>query len=143
MSVRGFVGKIFLEIGEGSPSSFTRICEVTDLGEIGETNELIEDTDFCSDGTREYIAGLSDGDEFTWALKFKQDPTSKIRTLIDAVKDKATLEFRIVVEELSPALLLLHFFAVALSWKLAPSFTERNTMNFTGKITGPVDFDDV
>lgn len=143
MSVRGFVGKIYLEIGEGSPSSFTRICEVTDLGEVGEANELIEDTDFCSDGTREYIAGLADGQEFTWQLKFKQDPTSKIRTLIQAVKDKATLEFRIVVEEDSPSLLLMNFFAVALSWALSPSFTERNTMSFGGKITGPVVLTDV
>lgn len=143
MSVRGFVGKIYLELGEGSPSTFTRLCEATGISGVGQTNELIDDTDFCSNGTREYIAGLADGQEVTVNLKFKQDSTSKIRTLINSVANRGTVELRLVVEEDSPSLLTIRFFAVSLGWVLNPSFTERNMIDFTFKISGAIELSDV
>jgi hypothetical protein len=142
--VRGFVGKMYLELGSGSPETFTRLCELTGLSGLGQANELIDDTDFCSDGVREYIGGLADGQEVTMNLKFKQAADNAIRTLIQSVKDKATLQYRLVIEELGPdQILLMNFHALSLSWTLNPSFTERNTIDFGVKISGDIGLVDV
>lgn len=137
MTTDAFVGDIFLERGNGnSPETFTRVCTVFGISEFGESNELVEATTFCSGGSREYIGGLADGDEFTVECNYEQAHTLELAMIAD-VKAKATRNFQIVAEHSSPAE-VFSFAAVCMSWKLAPSVDGKNAVSFGLKITGPV-----
>ena len=131
------VGNIFFERGDGgSPESFTRICEIFSISGLGETNALVETTTFCSGGNREYIPGLADGTEIT--VEANYDPeAADLANMIGDVKAKARRDYRIVIEEGSPAQNIT-FAAVPLSWTLNPKVDDRNTIGFTFKISGGV-----
>jgi hypothetical protein len=141
MTTDAFVGKVFLERGEGaSPEIFTRVCQIFGIGGLGQTNALVDATTFCSGGSREYIAGLADGSELTLNANFetKDFTTSQIKKMIDDVAAKATRAFQVVANDgINPAV-TLSFLAACLSWELGPSIDNKNTINFTVKISGNI-----
>ena len=132
------VGGIFFERGgDGSPLSYTRICSVFSISGLGETNALVETTDFCSGGNREYIGGLADGTEIT--IEANYDATdSNIVTLINDAKAKTIHDYRIQVEDGGSPQTNFTFEAIPLSWTLNPSVDDRNTISFTLKISGAI-----
>lgn len=68
-----FVGNAFLYRGDGgSPEVFTRVCQAFGISGIGQTNEQVDATTFCSGGVKEYIAGLADGTEVTLELNLEK-----------------------------------------------------------------------
>lgn len=137
MTTDAFVGKIYFERGSGSsPESFTRICQVFSISGLGETSELIDATSFCSGGYKEYIPGLSDGEEISIECNYEQDDTN-LGNLIADVKAKATRSYQVVVEDSSPDETFA-FDAVPLSWVLNPAVDNRNTITFTFKISGEI-----
>lgn len=137
MTTEAFVGEMFLDRGDGaSPEVFTRICEVFGISGLGESNELVEATSFCSAGNREYIGGLADGEEITVECNYEQGDAGLLAMITD-VKNKTTRNFRVSVEHSSPAE-VFSFAAVCLSWTLNPSVDDRNTISFGLKITGSV-----
>jgi hypothetical protein len=137
MSERPFVGKIYFERGDGdSPEEFDRVCTVFGIGGIGETNEIVDATTFCSEGSREYIPGLADGAEPTIETNYVVDDDN-IQAMIADVQAKRTSNYRLVVEHSSPPEVYA-FTAIAISWELAPSIDDKNTISFGFKITGPV-----
>lgn len=137
MPTQAFVGEMFLDRGNGaSPEVFTRICEVFGISGLGESNELVEATSFCSAGSREYIGGLADGEEITVECNYEQGDAGLLAMITD-VKNKTTRNFRVSVEHSSPAE-VFSFAAVCLSWTLNPSVDDRNTISFGLKITGSV-----
>lgn len=137
MTTQAFVGEMFLDRGNGaSPEVFTRICEVFGISGLGESNELVEATSFCSNGSREYIGGLADGEEITVECNYEQGDAGLLAMITD-VKNKTTRNFRVSVEHSSPAE-VFSFAAVCLSWTLNPSVDDRNTISFGLKITGSV-----
>lgn len=132
-----FVGEMFFERGDGAiPEVFDRICQVFSIGGLGETNELVDATTFCSGGNREYIGGLADGAELTIECNYEKDNVD-LSALISDVKAKTTGNYKVVVENGSPAE-SFQFAAVALSWTLNPSIDDRNTITFTFKISGEI-----
>lgn len=141
MTTDAFVGKVFLERGDGgSPETYTRVCSIFGIGGVGQTNALVDATTFCSGGSREYIAGLADGSEVTLNANFetKNFTTSQIKKMIDDVGAKATRAFQIVLDDdISPSV-ILQFLATCLSWELGPSIDNKNTINFTVKISGTI-----
>lgn len=131
------VGNIFFErAGDGSPQVYTRICEVFSIGGVGETNSLVDKTNFCSGGFREYIGGLSDGAEVTIELEFDQ-ASPNWATMIADVKAKTVRDYRLMLEAGSPSEQML-FSAVPLSWTLNPSVDDKNTISFGFKISGEI-----
>jgi hypothetical protein len=142
-----FVGNVILWLASGgSPPTFAAMCEAFGISGIGESNEQIDSTDFCSGGVKEYIAGLADGSEITIELNFmaKAGIEAKMeiqRQLIQAVKDKAILEFQLRCDGDGDGVtdLTFHFAATALSWTLNPSPSAKNAISFGVKITGGVD----
>ena len=60
-----FISGWTFQRGGGSPEVFTNIGKVEEASGFGETNELVETTNFDSNGRREFISGLSDGQEIT------------------------------------------------------------------------------
>lgn len=132
-----FVGDIFLERGnDDSPQTFTRVCIVFGISDLGESNELVEATTFCSGGNREYIGGLADGDEITVECNYIQNDSATAAMIAD-VKAKAKRNFQVVAEHASPAE-TFGFAAICMSWKLGPSVDGKNTITFGLKISGPV-----
>lgn len=137
MTTKAFVGKVFLEVGNGaSPEVFTRYCEMTSLGGLGALNALVDVTTFCSGGSKEYVGGLADGKEVTVEANF--DPANTIQnSLIVDVNAKTTRRFEVVVEEDSPAT-VFSFAGAMLGWEMVPSISAQNKITFTFKISGNI-----
>lgn len=135
-----FAGRWFLEQGlGGSPEQYVRVCEVTGIGGLGETNELIDVTTTCSGGTREYIGGLADGSEITVDANLIVDSEARERFISD-VKDKATRSYRVVIEDVAEATILTVWFrGAAIGYEFAFNLEEQNAISFTLKVSGPLD----
>jgi hypothetical protein len=142
-----FVGNTILWLADGgSPPLFTAICEAFGISGIGEANDQIDSTDFCSGGNKEYIAGLADGSEVTLELNLiaKASAAAAMAVqgrLIQAVKDKAILEFQLRCDGDGDGVtdLTFHFAATALSWTVNPNPAAKNAISFGVKITGGID----
>ena len=138
-----FVGNFKLRMGDaGSPEQFANLCEVFDVGGVGETSEQVQSTTFCNDGSHVYIPGLADGNEVTFSSNITLDEDGSLDTdavaLIQAIKAKESRNFQAVFDKNSPVV-GFQFTLALLSWELVPSVTDKNTINFTGKISGAVE----
>ena len=130
----GTIGGFKFYLGDGaSPEAFTNEwCEVFNIPEFGETNDLVEITAFCNGGSRRYGAGLADGLE----VEFQGNhiPNSSIQeALRDAVRNKSTVNLAIDDENISPAERYILNVA-CLSWRIGPVVDDRNTFIFGVKI---------
>jgi hypothetical protein len=135
-----FVGQMFFERGtDDSPPQYDRVCQVFSIGGVGESNELIDATTFCSLGSREYIGGLADGSEITLEGNYEKG-NNILQQIIADVKARRVGPVRVVVGTDSPQEALV-FDALALAWTINPSVDNRNTISFTYKITGPVEIE--
>lgn len=133
-----FIGKIFFEKGnDASPAVFARVCEVFSISGLGKTKSLVDVTTFCSNGVREYIPGLADGQEMTLELNYDPE-SSNIGNLIADVDQDFVRDYRIVVEFGGSPQKTFTFSGVPLSWVLNPSVDNRNTITFTVKISGDI-----
>lgn len=148
MSNEAFVGNIFLWRGDGgSPEAFTQVCQNFGISGLGQTNEQVDSTTFCSGGVKEYIAGLADGSEMTLELNFETvtPGVALITSMIDDVKNKATrnLEIRCGGDRDAPSdiKLIFHLTVTCLSWVLTPSVSAKNAIAFGVKITGDIEIE--
>lgn len=147
MSRDAFVGRTILYRGDGaSPQLFTAVCEAFGISGIGETNDQIDSTDFCSGGVKEYIGGLADGTEVTLELNFMASVAAAAKMAIQAamiadVKNKSIRDYQLRCDGDADGItdLTFHFGWTALGWTLNPSPAAKNSISFTGKITGGVD----
>lgn len=140
-----FVGNTILWKGDGaSPENFTSVCQVFGISGLGEANEQIDATTFCSGGVKEYIAGLADGTEFNLELNFIAKNTADRVTqaeMIQAVKQKRVVSYELRCDGDNDGVvdLTFHFRATALSWTLNPSPAAKNSISFGNKISGSID----
>jgi hypothetical protein len=133
-----FVGQDYLAVGDGnSPESYTRFCEITNIGGIGVKNDQVEATTFCSGGSKEYIAGLSDGNDVTFTANYTLIDTTIQNGLIDDVENKARRSFQLQVGDDSPSE-NFSFDLAMLTWEYDPSLSSKNEIKFGGKITGRI-----
>lgn len=132
-----FVGKVYWAVGDGaSPEAFTRYCEVDSMSGIGTANALIDVTTFCSNGVKEYIAGLSDGKQVTIGANYAMgEPIQE--DLIGAVESKETRNFEVQIDGESPNR-LFKMTLTMLDWEFGPQVAKQNTIKFIGKITGQI-----
>lgn len=120
-----------------SPQVLTAIEEVTEVTGFGHTNDLIEVTNFDSPtGTKEFIAGLADGDEFTVTCNYLPAATHQ-PVVMTAVDNGDTRLARADYTGASPNK-TFSFSAVCLGWSLGPNTTEANTLTFTFKVSGDI-----
>lgn len=144
MSTNAFVAQASLWRGSGgSPQTFSQICQTFNISGLGETNTLVDVTTFCSGGNMEYISGLSDGTQVTLDLNLETKDSQAIWDMVADVKAKATrsFEWRVQGDPTQPGVVVrtFHLDLVCLGWELKPSTTAKNTITFTGKVTGPID----
>lgn len=143
MSNKAFVGRVFLARGDGgSPEVFTRVCQNFGISGLGQTNDLIEATTFCSDGNKEYIGGLADGAAVTLEMNFETVlPNAQVLDDMRAdVRNKAVRDFEIQVEGETKGVvdLIFAFSATCLSWTLNPAPGAKNAISFGIKISGDI-----
>jgi hypothetical protein len=144
VTTQAFVGNAFLYRGDGgSPEVMTRVCQAFGLSGIGKTNEQVDATTFCSGGIKEYVAGLADGSEVTMELNLETilPGAQVILDMIDDVNHKRTRDFELRFDGNNDGTdtdLVFHFTITCLSWTVNPSPTAKNTVTFTGKITGDI-----
>lgn len=138
MPTQATISKWKLYFGSSaSPSVLAAVEEVFSVSNVGVTNSLIDVTNFDSpEGTREYIAGLADGDEITVEANYYPAATQQA-SVMAAVDAQATRPMRLNYTGSSPEK-TWRFDAVCLAYSIVPSSTERNTIQFTFKITGGV-----
>lgn len=129
----GTIGGFKFYVGDGaSPEGFSSWCEVFDIPEFGQTNELVEITSFCNGGTRRYGAGLADGLE----MEFQGNhlPNSPVqKTLRDHAINRDDINIAIDDENISPAERYI-LNVTCLSWRIGPVVDDRNTFIFGIKI---------
>lgn len=126
------------EVGtDASPQVLTAIEEAFSISGIGQTNNLVNATNFDSPaGTMEYIAGLADGSEFS--VECNYDPAATHQAAVmTAVEAQATRLARLRYTGVSPEK-TASFSAVCLGYEFGPSVEDRNTMTFTFKISGDI-----
>lgn len=120
-----------------SPQVLAAIEEVYTVSGVGHTNQLVDVTNFDSPaGTKEFIAGLAEGDQITVDCNYIPTATNQIAAMT-AVDSGATRLARLEYTNRSPVKRFA-FSVVCLGYTVAPSPTERNTLKFTFKITGSV-----
>lgn len=135
MPTNAYYGGLEFQISDnGSPETFAALEEISDVPGIGESLELIEATHFGSGGSKEYIAGLADGQEFTVTcnhvidatqqlyVKNNRGITGNIRAIFNDGNNSETYDFA----------------AVFMGWELAPSVSDKNSISFTFKISGGI-----
>jgi len=122
---------------DASPQVLSAIEEVFSVSNVGKTTSLVDVTNFDStNNTREYIAGLADGDEITVEANYYPAATNQ-GVAMTAVDNQATRLGRLSYTGVSPEK-TWSFSMVCLGYSVVPSPTERNTVQFTFKITGDV-----
>jgi predicted secreted protein len=121
----------------GSPVSYTAIEEVFEISGVGQTNDLVDVTNFDSaTGTREFIGGLADGQEITVRANYYPTATQQA-AMVTAVGAKVNRAFRVSYVGVSPAKTWT-FQVAPLSWVLEPSVDDKNVIAFTAKISGAI-----
>lgn len=120
-----------------SPQVLSKLEEVRTISNIGKTNTLVEATNFDSPaGTREYIAGLADGDEIS--VECNYIPGAANQTIaMTAVDSGASRLFRVAYTGSSPEKRFTGQ-VVCLGYSISPSPTEVNSISFTFKISGDI-----
>ena len=138
MTTAAFIGKFKVGIGDdASPQSYTNLEEVLTCTGVGKLNELKEVTNFDSPaGTKEYIAGLAEGQEVVITCNYKSTHTEQ-QALIGYVDAGSTKNFRLLDTDASPNE-AFQFDAVCLGWRMEPSTSDQNQIVFTVKITGDI-----
>lgn len=124
-------------LGAGSPLSYTAIEECFEITGLGQQNAQIDATSFDSpDGTNEYIAGRSDGQEVTIRCNYIPGATNQ-GDWVSAVGAKVNRSFRVSYVSVSPAKTFT-FTGTPISWNVVPSVSDRNVIEFVVKISGAI-----
>lgn len=132
------IGKWKAYLGStGSPLTYTAIEEVFEISGVGQTNDLLDVTNFDSpSGTKEYIGGLADGQEVSIRANYYSTATQQA-AMVTAVAAKTNRQFRVSYVGVSPAKTWT-FTATPISWALEPSVDNKNVIAFTVKISGSI-----
>lgn len=121
-----------LKLGDNSsPQSYSDIEEVLSVGQLGSVGEDLDVTNFDSaDGQREFIAGLSEGNEIPVECN---DIAGTQQEALVAAKG-TNRHFQAVWTKVSPNRTVT-FIASVKGYEYAPSNTEQNKINFTLKVS--------
>ncbi len=140
---KGFVSGIFLELGQGSPETWLRLCDATAVSGIGKTNSEEDGTTFCDNGNRTFIPGVSEGSTLTIDMNYVISSETR-RALVAAVDQRLTVPMRLVVDpdDQGDPDEIYYFDVAMLGWSVAPNATAKNTAQVTGRISGPITYED-
>lgn len=133
----GFTGGLTFQMSDGaSPEVYSTVQETKSLSGLGVTNPLIDTTSFDS-AAREYIAGLSDGQEITVECVRTHASPNVQDAFIAIVDSKTTRNFKLTLTD-GTTPIIYTFAGVPLSWAIAPSFDDATMISYTLKISGSI-----
>ena len=140
---QAFYGGLTFYRGDGaSPEVFIAVGEVMSVSGLGKTNNLIDATSFDSGSTKEYIAGMADGQEISLECNQLLDESPSIQAaLISDVNNGTNRNVRLTQTKstVSPNVTKTYDFTVTpISWAVNPSIDDKNTISFTLKISGDI-----
>lgn len=123
--------------GDGEVTeAFTSVGEVISLSGLGKTNELSEVTNFDSSCTREYIAGLADGQEINIECNYIPLDAQQ-QALITDVDNRSNRNFQFAMTD-GTTTHTFDFTAACLAWVINPSVDGAHTISFTIKSSGAI-----
>jgi hypothetical protein len=132
------IGYFRFKLGDGASTEvFSTIEEAFSISGVGKTRELVDVTSFDSNGNREFIGGLADGQEITVECNYVPAATVQA-AMIAAVEAGLNRNFQVVDETAGSPVKTYAFTASPLSWVINPSVDSRNTITFTVKISGDI-----
>ena len=138
MSTAAFISGYTVSRSNGdSPDTFADLPEVIEISGFGQSNDLVEATHFGSNGVREYINGLSDGQEVSITCNRLPDNTVQTNIIAD-VGNKVIRTYRITEADGRGNNETFSFAAVSMSWGIGPQVDDRATIVFGLKISGPI-----
>ena len=133
-----FKGGFTFNVGDGaSPEVFSLLEEVTGVSGFGKTNETIDATSFDSGNTRENIAGLADGAEFTVDCRRIHTVSNKQDAVIAFVDAGSNFNVQILWTD-GTTLKTYDFTVTAVGYDYAPSYEDTAGISFTLKISGDI-----
>lgn len=142
MATSAFLGsQTLLKLGDGaSPEVFTTIGEVVNIGPIAQRKDLVEVTHMLSTA-KEFIGGLSDGQEIAITMNFLPTNTQQLALLTAAASITAAKNFKYTMPT-GGGSLTFSFSALVLGTGVGPTTPNTATqltagLKITGAITGP------
>ncbi len=144
MATSAFLGsQTLLKLGNGaSPEIYTTVGEVTNISELAAKKDLIEVTHLLSTA-KEYIGGLSDGQEITFECNYVPNNQEQRALDIAAKSASAAKDFRYVLPSTAAGgAATFSFSAIVLSSSIGPTTPNTATkikfgLKITGSILGP------
>lgn len=120
----------------GSPITYVEIPEVISVSGIGVVNDLVDATHFSSGGSREYIAGLADGQEITIECNYVPNSVQQgaFMAAVEAKDPSGNFQFLVG----SSPNETYTFAAVYISYVVNPAVDDRDTITFVIKVTGAI-----
>lgn len=117
-----------------SPATYSDIPEVLSMSGFGASVELVDVTSLDSDGTKEYIGGLTDGQEFDVECNHIDADTDQeaLKTAVGT-----TIAMQYARTDSSPET-TADFSAVVLGYEETPGVADQNRITFKFKITGAI-----
>lgn len=140
MTTNAYLSFLTVELQDAttSPISYSALEEVKSGVAVGETAPLVDVSHFQST-SREYIAGLSDGDEFSLECNAVTSSPAVQQQFIALKGETKTLRVTVTNTRVSPNVSRTYTFsAVFLGWSLTPAVGEADTLTFNFKISGGI-----
>lgn len=116
----------------------TSVEEVTDVSGFGEVLELIEATNFDSNGSKEYIGGLADGKEFTVTCNYLTGATKAAAQRFLRANKGSTVSTEVSFNDGVDAAETYSCDVVLMGWEITPSVSDKHSIAYTMKITGNI-----
>jgi len=126
-----------MRISDGQPSpTYNELEQILEPPTIGNTGELIETTNHQSAGSKEYIGGLLDGDEFSVQCNYVSGASvqGQLRAsskLSENVAAQIYINDGVTLETFDVSLIVL-------SSQILPATSEQNKISYNFKISGAI-----
>ncbi len=140
MTTGAFIGsQTLLQLGDSSsPPNYVTIGEVVSISPLAVKKDLVEVTHLLSTA-KEFIGGLSDGQEITIVCNMLPTNTQQVNLLADAASTSTAKPFKYQLPSSSGGTLASSFLAIVLSSSVGPTTPNTATqISFGLKISGPV-----
>ncbi len=118
----------------GAPTTYVDLEEVTDVSGVGVSAEEVDVTNFDSPaGTKEFIAGLKEGQEVSVECNYIPAATEQ-----DSLMDQVDAGVNISFQATYNATQTFTFTGSPKGYTITPSTTDANKISFTIKISGDI-----
>lgn len=139
MATNAFIAGVTINYTDaGGQAALEEVIDAPSIASV--LRELVDATHMASGGSKDFIGGLKEGQEFTVTCNHTvtSGATSQVEGFMtDVDNDEQSRAVEVVMTDGTDTLTLT-FNVVPLGYGFNPSTDDRNTVDLTMKITGPV-----